>query len=55
MADHVVYFAEGRVLMGKPYEKRPVRTPKHGQKDNIKIECRGMGCGGYGAWPHGVG
>jgi hypothetical protein len=36
-----------RVLMGKPEEKRPLRRPRRGWKDNIKIDLQ-EGGGGRG-------
>jgi hypothetical protein len=34
-----------RVLVGKPKGKRPLRRPRHRQKDNIKLDLQEVGCG----------
>ena len=35
-----------RVLVGKPEGKRPLRKPRCGWEDNIKMDLREVGCGG---------
>jgi len=35
-----------RVLVGKPEGKRPLRRPRRGWEDNIKMGLREVGCGG---------
>jgi transcription termination factor 2 len=49
-AGHVARMEEERgvyrVLVGKPEGKRPLGRPKHGWKDNIKINLQEVGCGG---------
>jgi hypothetical protein len=34
-----------RVLVGKPDRKRPLGTPRHRWKDNIRMELQEVGCG----------
>jgi hypothetical protein len=34
------------VLVGNPEGKRPLGTPRHRWKDNIKIDFQNMGCNG---------
>jgi hypothetical protein len=34
-----------RVLVGKPEGKRPLSTPRHRWKDNIKMDNQEAGCG----------
>ena len=38
-----------RVLVGKPEGKRPLGRPRHGWKDNIKMDLEevGRGCGDW--------
>jgi len=49
-AGHVRLMGERRdvfkALMGKPEEKRPLRTPRYRWEDNIKMDLQEMGCGG---------
>jgi hypothetical protein len=35
-----------RILVGKPEGKRPLGTPRHRSKDNIKMDLTEMGWGG---------
>jgi hypothetical protein len=35
-----------RVLVGKPWGNRPLGRARHSWKDNIKMNIRGIGCGG---------
>jgi hypothetical protein len=37
---------EYRLLVGKPEGKRPLRKPRHGSVDNIKIDLGEIGWGG---------
>jgi hypothetical protein len=37
-----------RVLVGKPEGKRPLGGPRLRFEDNIKMDLRYVGCGGYG-------
>jgi len=34
-----------RVLVRKPEGKRPLGSPRHRWKDNIKMDLQGVGCG----------
>ena len=47
---HVVHMGEGRgryrVLVGKPYGKRPLTRLRHTWWDNIKMDLQKVGCGG---------
>jgi hypothetical protein len=36
---------EGRILMGKPEGKRPLRKPRRKWKDNIKMDLQEVGYG----------
>jgi len=51
-AGHVARMGERRdvyrVLVGKPEGKRPLGRPTRRWEDNIKIDLREVGCGGYG-------
>jgi hypothetical protein len=35
-----------RVLMGKPWGKRPLGRPRRRLEDNIKMDLEEVGCGG---------
>jgi hypothetical protein len=35
-----------RILVGKPEGKRPLRRPRRGLEENIKMDLREMGWGG---------
>ena len=35
-----------RAFVGKPERKRPFGRPRHRWEDNIKMDLKGMGCGG---------
>jgi hypothetical protein len=35
-----------RALVGKPEGRRPLGRPRHRWEDNIKMDLRGVGCGG---------
>jgi hypothetical protein len=37
---------EYKILVGKPEGKRPLRKQRRRWMDNIKMELRGIGCGG---------
>ena len=37
-----------RVLVGKPEGKRPLGRPRRRWEDNIKMDLKEVGCGGYG-------
>jgi len=49
-AEHVVRMGEGRsvyrVLVGKPWGRRPLGRPKHRWEDNIQMVLQEVGCGG---------
>jgi len=51
-AGHVASMEEGRSLyrvsMGKPEGRRPLGRPRHRWEDNIKMDLKEVGCGGYG-------
>jgi hypothetical protein len=34
-----------RVFVGKPEGKKPLRRPRHGWEDNIKMDLQEVGCG----------
>jgi hypothetical protein len=36
----------GRVLVGKPEEKRPLERSRRRWEDNIKMDLQQVGCGG---------
>ena len=44
MARHVARMEEGRstfkILTGKPTGKRPLRRPRHGWVDNVRIDLK---------------
>ena len=48
-AGHVARMGERRsvyrVLVGKPEVKRPLRRPRRGWEDNIKMDLEGVECG----------
>jgi len=48
-AEHVARMGERRgeysVLVGKPEGKRPLRRPRRGWEDNIKMDIQEVGCG----------
>ena len=52
LAGHVAYMGEGRgmysVLVGKAEGKRPLERHRHRWEDNIEMDLREVGCGGYG-------
>jgi len=52
-AGHVASMGEGRgvyrVLVGKPEGRRPLRRPRRGWEDNIRMDFREVGCG-YVDW-----
>jgi hypothetical protein len=35
-----------RVVVEKPWGKRPLRRPRHRWEDNIKMDLQEVGCGG---------
>jgi hypothetical protein len=45
--EHVAYMGEMksayRILVGKPEEKIPLRRPRHGWEDNIKMDLTETG------------
>jgi hypothetical protein len=42
-----------KIFVGKPEGKRPLVRPKHRLENNIKVDRKGMGCGGvYWIWIH---
>ena len=47
-AGHVAHIEQFRkvyrILLGKPEGKRPLRRPRHGWEDNIKMDLRGVCC-----------
>jgi hypothetical protein len=44
-----------RVSVGKPEGKRPLRRPWRRWEDNIKMDLKEVGCGGYGLDRAGLG
>ena len=51
-AGHAACMGEGRgvyrVLVGKPEGKRRLGRPRRRWEDNIKMDLKEVGCGGYG-------